>query len=190
MVRSIAISRTRLVSEPQLPPTRRRVTMPQKSEALSSDLTFRRVGPTDLPWVQAWTTKLGLPTPRSGRVRSFILLENERRIGYLAGRPSLLNLGNGREPVMWIVGAYLIPSKRGKGLIPKFAEMLSPQEYPVGKLAARVAIDNTRMHRFMTSGRWKKLRKTRRFVEYVLELKAPYQSHRKRYLQPWPSQYP
>jgi hypothetical protein len=124
--------------------------------------------------------RLGLPTPRSGRVRQFVLLEDGQRVGYMAGRPSMLNLGNGREPVMWIVGTFLIPSKRGRGLIPKFGEILCRQEFPSGKVAARVAADNTRMHRFMAAGQWKKLRTTHRYVEYALELKAPYRPNRRR----------
>lgn len=179
MVRTLSTSRTRIVAEPQSRPARRAARVAPIAST-GPELSVRRLAPADLPWVQAWTTQLGLPTPRSGRVRQFVLQENGRRIGYLAGRPSMLNLGNGREPVMWIVGAFLIPSKRGRGLIPKFGEMLSRQEYPVGKLAARVAVDNTRMHRFMASGRWKKLRTTRRYIEYVLELKAPYGHNRRR----------
>lgn len=179
MVKTVATSKTRIVADPHLRPVRRTAKAAPKAVA-GATLSVRRLGPSDLPWVQAWTTQLGLPTPRSGRVRQFALLEDGQRIGYLAGRPSMLNLGNGREPVMWIVGAFLIPSKRGRRLIPKFGEILSRQEYPAGKLAARVAVDNTTMHRFMASGRWKKLRTTRRYVEYVLELKAPFHSNRGR----------
>lgn len=179
MVRTVSSSRIRIIPDPQVRPARRAVSATPK-RTTGSALSVRRLGPPDLPWVQSWTTQLGLPTPRSVRVRQFVLLEDGRRVGYMAGRPSMLNLGNGREPVMWIVGAFLIPSKRGAGLIPKFGEILSRQEYPEGKLAARVAVNNTRMHRFMASGRWKKLRTTRRYVEYVFELKAPYHPNRRR----------
>ena len=179
MVRTVATSRVRIVADPQLRPARRAVTSAPKV-ANGSALSVRRLSPPDLPWVQAWTTQLALPTPKSGRVRQFVLLEGEQRVGYMAGRPSMLNLGNGREPCMWIVGAFLIPSKRGNFLIPRFGEILSRQEYPAGKLAARVAANNTRMHRFMASGRWKKLRKTRRYVDYVLELKAHFRPNRRR----------
>jgi hypothetical protein len=36
------------------------------------------------------------------------------------------------------------------------------------------------MHKIMTAGRWKKVRTTRRFVDYMLELQQPYRASRGR----------
>lgn len=137
-------------------------------------LSVRLANASDLPWVQSWTTRLQLPVPRTSRVRSYILQENSERIGYMAGRQSMLNLGSGLEPAMWIVGAFLIPSKRGKGLLPRFGAILSRQVFPEGKVLARVAAANTRMHAFMFAGNWRRIRETRRYTDYALELASPF----------------
>lgn len=175
MVKTVSISRTRIIRDNAKPKT---ACAPSaaKPKSGAATLSIRSVEAADLPWVQAWTTQLNLPAPRSPRVRSFILTEEQNRIGYLAGRASFLDCGQGREPVMWIVCAFLIPAKRRKGLLPKFGEILSRQYFQEGKVAARIAPNNVNMHRFMATGQWRKLRTTRRFVEYMLELHAPYRA--------------
>ncbi len=157
-----------------------RTAAPPATPAVAPILSVRPVAAADLPWVQAWSTQLGLPAPRSRRVRSFMLLKDRERIGYLSARESLLDAGNGREPVMWIVAAFLTPAHRGQGLILKFGEILSRDYYRSGMVGARIAADNARMHKIMESGRWRKLRATRRFTDYGLELSAPYRAVRRR----------
>lgn len=179
MVRTISVSETRLLSDPRpLPPRGGVAALPQRSGGPT--LSHRALGTEDLPWVQSWTAQLNLPTPRTTRVRSFILLEDDRRVGYLAARPTAFNTGQGREPVMWIVGAYLVPSRRGRRLLPRFCELLSRAHYPSGKAAARVAAENATMHRFMATGGWRKVRTTTRYTDYVLELTQPYRAMRRR----------
>ncbi len=141
---------------------------------------MRPVAAADLPWVQAWATQLDLPAPRSRRVRSFILLKDQERIGYISARESTLDVGNGLESVMWIVAAFLTPANRGQGLILKYGEILSRDYHRSGVVAARIATNNARMHKIMLAGRWKKVRTTRRFVDYMLELNAPYRAVRRR----------
>ncbi|WP_372570733.1 hypothetical protein [Ruegeria jejuensis] len=136
--------------------------------------------PADLPWVQTWTSQLRLPNPGSARIRGYVLTRDGRRAGYLAARATAFNTGQGREPVMWIVSAFLLPASRGKGLLPRFCELLSRAHYPSGKAAARIAADNARMHRFMNKGRWRQVRKTARYTDYVLDLAQPFTAHRGR----------
>ena len=183
MIDTVSRSRIHIIREPQVVTSRRTVAnKPRRSVGTkaagrtsdASDLSVRLANANDFPWVQSWTSKLQLPTPRTTRVRSFILQENDKRVGYMAGRHSMLNLGNGVEPAMWIVGAFLIPSKRGKGLLPRFGAILSEQVFPEGKVLARVAAANSRMHEFMTAGRWHRIRSTRRYTDYSLELDVPF----------------
>jgi hypothetical protein len=187
MVKTISVSPVRLVREPCGCSTggaarrvRTIVPAPALKTAAAPILSVRPVAAADLPWVQAWSTQLGLPAPRSRRVRSFMLLKDQERIGYLSARDSLLDVGNGREPMMWIVAAFLTPAHRGQGLILKFGEILSRDYYRCGRVGARIAADNARMHKIMETGRWRKLRTTRRFTDYALDLNAPYRAVRRR----------
>jgi hypothetical protein len=149
----------------------------QRSE--STGLSARPASTADLPWLQSWAVHLGLPAPRSRRVRSFILLRDSQRAGYMAAREGMIDAGGGREPILWIVSAFLIPSLRSQGLILKFSEILSRQYYPKGKVGCRIATDNTRMLRVMARGGWKKLHSTRRYVDFMMELDGPYRASRK-----------
>ncbi|MEX2261843.1 MAG: hypothetical protein WD696_07815 [Bryobacteraceae bacterium] len=133
----------------------------------------------DLPWLLSWAAQLGLPAPRSRRVRSFMLLKDSQRVGYIAARDEMIDSGRGREPILWIVSAFLIPSQRGQGLILKYCEILSRQYYQKGKVGCRVASGNTAMLRLMARGGWKKLHATRRFVDFTLELDGPFRASRK-----------
>ena len=198
MIRTVSVSRTRILRDPcgcartpcgcgksrapasARPPAPRSAPAPAPTLAAAPLLGVRPVSASDLPWVQAWATQLGLPAPRSQRVRSFILLKDQERIGYLSARDSMLDTGNGREPMMWIVAAFLTPAHRGQGLILKYGEILSRDYYRNGVVGARIATNNARMHKIMEAGRWKKLRTTRRFVDYALELDAPYRAVRRR----------
>lgn len=171
MVRTLSVPRTRLLDDPRPARAARAPTAPQS-------LGFHPLTAEDLPWVQTWTSQLRLPAPGSARVRSFILTRQGKRVGYLAARATAFNTGQGREPVMWVVCAFLIPAVRGQGLLPRFAEMLSRAHYPGGKAAARIAADNARMHRFMAHGGWRTVRKTGRYTDYVLDLAQPYQALR------------
>jgi len=141
-----------------------------------SGLSARMAEAADLPWLQTWAAHLGLPAPRSRRVRSFILLKDSQRVGYLAMREQMIDAERGREPIMWIVSAFLIPSLRGQGLILKFGEILSEQFYPKGKVGFRVAADNTRMLKLVARPGWKKLHSTRRFADFMLELDGPFRA--------------
>jgi hypothetical protein len=169
MVRTVSLSETRLLSDPR--PVRR----PEHPPA-GGPLGFRPVAPQDLPWVQSWTSQLRLPAPVTQRVRSFVLIEADRRVGYLAARLTAFNTGAGREPVMWIVSAFLIPSHRRRGLLPRFCELLSRAHYPGGKTAARIAAGNAAMHRFMARGGWRQIRRTARYSDYLLEFSGPYRA--------------
>ena len=148
------------------------------AEPQAAGLSARPATAADLPWLQTWAAHLGLPAPRARQVRSFILLKDSQRVGYLAGREDMLDAGRGREPVMWIVSAFLIPTLRGQGLLMKFGEILSRTHYPKGKIACRVAADNSRMLRLVSHGGWQKLRTTRRFSDFVLELDGPFRAPR------------
>lgn len=148
----------------------------EQVEDAAGGLSARAAEAADLPWLQTWAAHLGLPAPRTRRVRSFVLLKDGQRVGYLAAREDVLDAGRGREPVMWIVSAFLIPSLRGQGLILKFGELLSRQYYRGGKVACRVAADNTRMLRLVARGGWKRLHSTRRYTDFVLELDGPFRA--------------
>jgi len=146
----------------------------------ATGLSTRGARADDLPWLQTWAAQLGLPAPRSRRVRSFILLKDGQRVGYMAAREEMAeDGGGGREPMMWIVSAFLIPALRGQGLILKYGEMLSRQYYQKGKVGCRVAADNAAMMRLVARGGWRKTHSTRRFTDYVLELDAPFRATRK-----------
>jgi hypothetical protein len=97
----------------------------------------------------------------------------------MAVRDDTVETGRGREPILWIVSAFLIPSLRGQGLILKFGEILSRQYYQKGKVGCRVAADNTRMMRLVARGGWTKLQTTRRFTDFMLELDSPFRATRR-----------
>jgi hypothetical protein len=147
--------------------------------AETGGLTARTAEAADLPWLQAWAAQLGLPAPRSRRVRSFMLLKDSQRVGYIAARHDMLEAARGREPILWIVSAFLIPSHRGRGLILRFCEILSRQYYRKGKVGCRVAAGNAAMLKLMARGGWKQLHATRRFVDFMLELDAPFEASRR-----------
>jgi hypothetical protein len=187
MIRGVAIPNKKIIylsEQRQAPPAPR----PRAAAALEAStrqtpaegagLSARPAEAADLPWLQTWAAHLGLPAPRSRRVRSFILLKDAQRVGYLAMREELIDTGRGREPIMWIVSAFLIPSLRGQGLILKFGEILSEQFYPKGKVGFRVAADNLRMLKLVARPGWKKLHSTRRFTDFMLQLDAPYRASR------------
>lgn len=174
MVKTVSISRTRLLPDPiPAAPYLRRKT------AASGTLGYRLMRPEDIHWIQSWSAQLRLPTSGNTRLRGYILTEQSRNVGYLAARPTAFNTGQGREPVMWIVSAFLIPSHRGRGLLPRYCEILSRALYSSGKAAARIAADNDRMHRFVNKGGWRKVRTTRRYTDYVLELASPFRAFRR-----------
>lgn len=171
MVRTVSISQTRLLSDPK--PARR---APRRKAGGDGALGYRPLQPEDVPWIQSWSAQLRLPSPGSTRLHGYILTEHGRNVGYLAARATAFNTGQGREPVMWIVSAFLIPSHRGKGLLPRFCEIMSRTLYRSGKVAARIAADNSRMHRIMAKGGWRKVRVTGRYTDYVLELAHPFRA--------------
>ena len=150
-----------------------------EAEGEVTGLSTRVATADDLPWLQTWAAQLGLPAPRSRRVRSYILLKDGQRVGYMAAREDMAEGGDGREPVMWIVSAFLTPALRGQGLILKYGEMLSRQYYQKGKVGCRVAADNAPMMQLVARGGWRKTHSTRRFTDFVLELDAPFRATRK-----------
>jgi hypothetical protein len=184
MIRGVAIPNKRIITDSgqrQVSPAPRpRAATLQASTgqtpAGGSGLSARPAEAADLPWLQTWAAHLGLPAPRSRRVRSFILLKDAQRVGYLAIREEMIDTGRGREPIMWIVSAFLIPSLRGQGLILKFGEILSEQVYPKGKVGFRVAADNLRMLKLVARPGWRKLHSTRRYTDFMLQLDAPFRA--------------
>jgi hypothetical protein len=107
-----------------------------------------------------------------------VLLKDGERVGYLAARDQLVDTTRGREPMRWIVSAFLVPAVRGQGLLMRFGELLSRLVYSQGKVGARVATHNVRMLKLMRVGGWTRLRTTRQYVDFVLELRAPFRSGR------------
>ena len=150
-----------------------------ETSGADTGLSARVATAADLPWLQTWAAQLGLPAPRSRRVRSFVLLKDGQRVGYMAARDEMADAGRARESMLWIVSAFLIPTLRGQGMILKFGEILSRVHYRKGKVGCRVAADNTPMMRLMARGGWKKLHSTRRFTDFMLELDAPFRASRK-----------
>jgi hypothetical protein len=180
MSRGRAIPNVRIIS----PTTRRGETSGLRHPAAgaqtgNTELSTRPASAADLPWLQSWTTYYGLPAPMLRRIRSFILLKDGQRVGYFAMRDSIIETERGREPMLWIVSAFLIPALRGQGLILKFGEILSRQYYRKGKVGCRVAADNSRMLKLMARGGWKKLHTTRRYTDFMLELDGPFRSSRR-----------
>jgi len=171
MTKTVSISRIELIRE-QTP--KQRVRKPSVSQKVTHAIGYRKLHAEDVPWVQSWSVQLRLPNNGNARLRGFILTEHENKVGYIAVRSTNFNTGRTREPVMWIVSAFLIPSHRRRGLLPRFCELMSPYEFPKGKAAVRIAADNHRMHRFTQKGGWRKVRTTSRYTDYVLELNKPF----------------
>lgn len=181
MIRGAAIPDKRIISrtaDRQASPAARAPAA--EARTANAGLSARPAAAGDLPWLQSWAAHLGLPAPRSRRVQSFILLMDSQRVGYLAIREDTIDLGRGREPILWIVSAFLIPSLRGQGLILKFGELLSAQYYRKGKVGCRVAADNMPMMKLMARGGWKKVHATQRFTDFVMELEGPFRASRNR----------
>jgi hypothetical protein len=185
MSRGLAIPNKRIIpslarEQDARPARRAAATSPAPAAAEeAAGLSTRAATAGDLPWLQAWAAQLGLPAPRSRRVRSFILLKDSQRVGYMAVREDLAETEGAREPIMWVVSAFLVPALRGQGLILKFGEILSRQIYTKGKVGCRVAADNARMMRLMSKGGWKKTYSTRRFTDFTLELDGPFRATRR-----------
>lgn len=183
MIRGAAIPNKRIItgaattSQPRVARTARGAAAEVQETA--GELSAREATAGDLPWLQSWAAQLRLPAPRSRRVRSFILLKNAQRVGYIAITDEMIDTGRGREPILWIVSAFLIPALRGQGLILKFGEILSRQYYRKGKVGCRVAAENTAMMRLMARGGWTKLHSTRRYTDFMLELDAPFRATRR-----------
>lgn len=168
---SHALPTLRIVLDENSPRPQRPTAAPIAVERFSA----RQPLPADLPWVESWCSSLGLLPLPAGRVRSRVLLIDGKRVGFIAGREDWLDLGRGREAVLWIASAFLVPSARGQGNLARFAQLLTAQLFPDGvKLATRVAGHNTRMHGFMRAGGWRKLSATRQHADFVLELHNPY----------------
>jgi hypothetical protein len=179
-MRGAAISTTRLITAD---PVRREPVRERSVRAApatgGTDLSVRAASSGDIPWVQAWTAHLGLPAAESRRIRSFILLRGSQRVGYFAVREDMTEATGVREPILWIVAAFLIPSLRGQGLLVRFGEILSRQYYRQGKVGCRIAADNTRMRRLLARGGWNRVHETSRYVDYQMEMTAPFTAHRR-----------
>ncbi len=159
------------VDRPRAVPVRR---PPTAAAALS----VRPASAGDIPWISAWASELQLPVPTARRVMAYILLEGELRVGHIAGRVDPLVIDRQRVPVMWVISAFLIPSARGRGLFMRFVEILSRDLYPRGKVGARVAASNARMHKLMSVGGWTVRRSTRNYVDYLIDLEKPFKASR------------
>jgi hypothetical protein len=186
MNRGVAISNRRIIPRivkvrtpaapaPVAPRRENREETPQGAGELST----RPAAAADLPWLQTWAAQLGLPAPRARQVQSIILLRDGQRAGYMAIKNDMVETERGREPILWIVSAFLIPSLRGQGLILKYGEILSKQYYHKGKVGCRVAAVNTPMMRLMARGGWKKLHATRQYTDFVMELDGPFRATRR-----------
>ena len=179
MNRTVSISRTRIATRDEIEASvRARRRAAPRARTGAGVLDSRRAEPADIPWIEAWAARLGLPAPTSRGVMSFVLLKDGERVGYLAARDQLVDTARGREPMRWIVSAFLVPAVRGQGLLMRFGELLSRQVYPQGKVGARIATHNARMLKLMRVGGWTRLRTTRQYVDFTLELRAPFRSGR------------
>lgn len=158
--------------EPRARPVRPRPVRAVRAAALA----VRPATAADLPWVTAWTSRLGLPMPTSRRVRTYILLEDGQRVGHLAGREDQLTIEARRQSLMWLISGFIVPASRGRGLMMRFCEILSREVYDKGKVGARVAADNARMHKLMAVGGWTVRRRTRRYTDYLLDLGKPFRA--------------
>jgi hypothetical protein len=181
VIRTVSISRTRIAprDEGKTPARARRgAAAATRARGGAGVLEARRAEPADIPWIESWAASLGLPGPTSRGVMAFVLLKDAQRIGYLAARDQLVDTARGREPMRWIVSAFLVPAARGQGLLMRFGELLSRQVYPQGKIGARIATHNARMLKLMRMGGWTRLRTTRQYVDFTLDLRAPFRSGR------------
>jgi hypothetical protein len=185
MNRGVAISNRRIIprsvtlQNPVAPAAVPRREDLQQAAPGAGELSARQAAAADLPWLQTWAAQLGLPAPRSRQIQSIVLLRDGQRVGYMAIRNDMVETARGREPILWIVSAFLIPGLRGQGLILKFGELLSRQYYQKGKVGCRVAAENSPMMRLMARGGWKKLHSTRRYTDFVLELDGPFRATRR-----------
>lgn len=171
---TISISRTRILTPSQgegAAPRARRVPTARPS---TGALSTRRASPKDIPWIESWAASLGLPAVVGAGALTFVLLEDGQRVGYLAARDQMVDTPLGSEPVRWIVSAFLVPRARGRGLLMRFGALLSQQHHRQGKLGARVSTANTRMLKLMRVGGWTKIRSSRQWVDFVLDLNAPF----------------
>jgi hypothetical protein len=138
------------------------------------ELVMRPATQADTPWIMSWSTEIGLPATQSRRARSFILLKDGQRIGYGATRLDNLPGPNGPEPVVWIISVFIVPHMRGKGLVPRFAEIATRQYYNAGRFGARVARTNYRMRKFMEETGWTKAQETQGWIDYTFSLAGPW----------------
>ena len=181
MTKRISVSNTRIIDPdtrgraraPNLRPTR---TLRPTATARDEKLSMRLATPSDLAWILSWAAQLGLPAPRTRRVRSIVLLQDGQRVGHMGVREGVIETTRGREPVMWIISAFLVPSARHQGLMVKFGELLSRDFFPSGKIGAHIASDNTRVLKLMHEGGWQKIRTAGKYIEYMLEIKSPFRA--------------
>jgi hypothetical protein len=170
---AVALPETRIIHDAPARPAARPVVAAEPPARFG----VRARQPADLPWIESWSASLGLPALPAGRVRSRVLLIDGQRVGFIAGRDDWLDVGRGRENVLWIAAAFLVPSARGQGNLMRFAQLLTTELYPQGvTLATRVAAHNQRMQQFMRVGGWRKLSSTRQHSDFVLELRGPYRA--------------
>lgn len=177
MVQTVSVSRVRILTDRESHPRRLQRTSRPRARAGEELLSTRRANASDIPWIESWSASLGLPAPTAGLMQ-FMLLRDGQRVGYLAARDQLLDVGRGPENVRWIVSAFLLPGVRGQGLLMRFGEQLSRQVYRAGKVGARIAAHNTRMLKLMKIGGWTKIGGSRRYSDFVLELQAPFHAGR------------
>ncbi len=142
--------------------------------AVDPVLEVRRSTLADLPWIETWATQLGLPAQRGRGITSLIFLKDGQRVGYISAKHDEMMTAMGRQPVQWIMSAFLIPSVRGQGLLLRFGALASRKFYRNGKLGARIATGNRRMLKLMQVGGWRKVRSSRQYQDFVLDLKSPY----------------
>ena len=126
------------------------------------------------PVFETWATQLGLPAQRGRGITSLIFIKDGQRVGYISAKHDEMMTAMGRQPVQWIMSAFLIPSVRGQGLLLRFGALASRKFHRNGKLGARIATGNRRMLKLMQVGGWRKVRSSRQYQDFVLDLKSPY----------------
>lgn len=160
MFRTVSTSPVKLVRGASTAPRSRA----RGPEALSA--RPRRVA--DLPWVERWLARFGLPPPPPQGTQ-FVLLAGESRVGFVAlERPRRPDLD------LWISVAFLIPSAQGRGWMPRFGELLSRAGFSEGKVGARVAASNAPAQRVLRAAGFVPASAGGRYLDFELSLERPF----------------
>lgn len=185
MIRRRSISNKRIVAPVRRTRTATRPGRPQRTAPTpvgvageGEKLSVRLAKPHDEPWLAAWLAAEGLPRPLTRRARSLVLLQDSQRVGHMAVKEGVIETARGREEVMWIISLFLVPAVRGQGIMMRFGQLLSRDFFPTGRVAAHVAVTNTRVVKMLDEGGWRRLRTTGKYIQFMLELERPFRRGR------------